>query len=262
MSLLDKKIIITGASTGLGAEIANKVAANQGIPILIARSENKLREIVKEIQVKWGIEAKYYVFDLNQIESIHSFVEKIIDEEKGIDILVNNAGFGIFENLVEANPEQIEKMFRVNVISLIYFTQACLPYMLKRNSGHIMNIASQAGKVGSPKSTIYASTKHAVLGFTNSLRMELSKTNIHITAINPGPIKTSFFDTADKSGEYVKNAGKYMLDSRDVADRIIRAMIRPKREVNIPGWMNIGTVFYQLFPTLFEKVLGPFIHKK
>lgn len=262
MSLLDKKIIITGASTGLGAEIANKVAENKGTPILIARSENKLSEIVTEIKAKWGIEAKYYVFDLDQMDSIHSFVETIINVEKNVDIVVNNAGFGIFENLIEADPEQIEKMFRVNVISLIYFTQACLPYMLTRNRGQIINIASQAGKVGSPKSTIYASTKHAVLGFTNSLRMELSKTNIQITAVNPGPIKTSFFDTADKSGEYVKNAGKYMLDSKAVADKIVKVMIRPKREVNIPGWMNIGSVFYQLFPTLFEKVLGPIIHKK
>ena len=134
--------------------------------------------------------------------------------------------------------------------------------MIERNTGHIINIASQAGKLATPKSSGYAATKHAVLGFTNSLRMELAKTNIFISAVNPGPIETNFFNTADKSGNYVKSVKKFMLKSDYVAEKIIQLMIHPKRELNLPRWMNLGSVLYNLFPSISEKLTGRLLDKK
>ena len=100
-------------------------------------------------------------------------------------------------------------------------------YMLKENKGHIINIASQAGKLATPKSSGYSASKHAVLGFTNSLRMELAKTDIYVTAVNPGPIQTNFFSIADQSGNYEKSA-----------EKTVNIIGKPKREVNLPKWMN------------------------
>ena len=108
-----------------------------------------------------------------------------------IDILVNNAGFGIFKTFEDASMDEVKDMFQVNVFGLVACTKAVLPYMVNKNEGHIINIASLAGKL-QPEISAYAATKHAVLGFTNSLRMELANTDIYVTAINPGPIDTNF----------------------------------------------------------------------
>lgn len=126
--------------------------------------------------------------------------------------------------------------------------------MKNRRSGHIINIASQAGKIATPKSSVYAATKHAVLGFTDSLRMEAEQHGIFVTAVNPGPIRTNFFHIADQSGEYVKNVERWMLSPEKVAKRVVSIMMTPTREVNMPRWMNIGSQLYRLFPSVVEKV--------
>lgn len=125
-----------------------------------------------------------------------------------------------------------------------------------------MNIASQAGKIATPKSSIYSATKHAVLGYTNSLRMELSDQRIFVTAVNPGPIETNFFTIADEKGTYVKNVKKFMLKPEYVAKKVVDAMLTPTREINLPRWMNTGSVVYALFPRLFERLGKRMFNKK
>src|SRR5690606_39052333 len=101
-----------------------------------------------------------------------------------------------------------------------------------------------------------------VLGFTNSLRMELAKTNVNVSSVNPGPIETAFFEIADKSGNYVKNVRKYMLKPDYVAEQIVKLMINPKRELNLPKWMNAGSVLYNLFPNIADKLTENLLNKK
>ena len=101
-------------------------------------------------------------------------------------------------------------------------------------SGHIINIASQAGKIATPKSSVYSATKHAVLGYTNSLRMELSDFQIKVTAVNPGPIGTDFFTIADESGTYAKSVQRYILKPEYVAKKVVDAMLTSTREINLP----------------------------
>ncbi|RTR35461.1 SDR family NAD(P)-dependent oxidoreductase [Robertmurraya yapensis] len=125
--------------------------------------------------------------------------------------------------------------------------------MKTQRSGHIVNVASQAGKIATPKSSVYSATKHAVLGYTNSLRMEVTDSNIFMTTVNPGPIATNFFEIADEKGTYVKNVQRIMLKPDYVAEKIVSAMLTKRREINLPRWMNVGSVFYALFPNLFER---------
>ncbi|MEH7643564.1 SDR family NAD(P)-dependent oxidoreductase, partial [Bacillus pumilus] len=158
--------------------------------------------------------------------------------------------------------EEMVSMFEVNVFGLIACTKKVIPEMKQRGYGHIINIASQAGKIATPKSAIYSASKHAVLGFSNSLRMELSDIGIHVTTVNPGPIATDFFTIADRSGEYVKNVEFMMLSADKVAGKVVSAMMTKKREINLPGWMNAGSKLYQLFPFLFEKVARKAMMKK
>lgn len=261
-TLNNKNIVITGASSGIGEKIALKVAERGARPILLARSKEKLTVICEEINLKTAANCTYYQLDVSDFEQVKVVFKQIIKDVGHIDILLNNAGFGIFDSFYEARFEDIERMFAVNVLGLIACTKEVLPAMIGQNRGHIINVASQAGKLATPKSSGYSATKHAVLGFTNSLRMELARTNILVSAVNPGPIETNFFTIADKSGSYVKNVKKFMLKSDYVANQIVNLMIEPKRELNLPGWMNAGSVLHNLFPSIFEKVSIKLLDKK
>ncbi|MEH7222874.1 SDR family oxidoreductase [Bacillus sp. JJ1566] len=252
--LKGKTVVITGASGGLGEKIAYLVAEQGASPILLARSYGQLEKIAQNIQEKYSIDCLFYKLDVGDTDNVKEVFNDILRNVKTVDVLVNNAGFGVFANVVDAKIEQMKAMFEVNVFGLIACTKMVLPTMIEQSSGHIINIASQAGKIATPKSSVYAASKHAVLGFTNSLRMELSTTNIHVTAVNPGPIRTRFFDIADESGTYAKNVNRFMLDPDVVASKIVNSMLTPKREINLPGWMNAGSMFYTLFPRLVEKV--------
>ncbi|WP_018766127.1 SDR family NAD(P)-dependent oxidoreductase [Bacillus sp. 105MF] len=260
--LQEKVIVITGASSGIGEQVAMQVAAQGAIPVLIARTEEKLRVLAGKIKATYNTPCYYYVLDVSEEAEIDTVFARILKDAGQIDILVNNAGFGIFKTFEEASMTEVKDMFQVNVFGLVACTKAVLPHMLERNSGQIINIASLAGKIATPKSSAYAASKHAVLGFTNSLRMELSNTNIHVTAINPGPIDTNFFDIADQSGTYVKNMGRYMLKPIYVAEQIVKVMQTKKREVNLPKWMSVGPKLFALFPGFFERIAGKSLSKK
>ena len=260
--LQNKVIVITGASSGIGEQVAMQVAAQGATPVLMARTEEKLQALVDKIKETYNTPCYYYVLDVSEEMEVQSVFSKVLQEVGRIDILVNNAGFGIFKTFEDASMGEVKDMFQVNVFGLVVCTKAVLPYMVNKNEGHIINIASLAGKIATPKSSAYAATKHAVLGFTNSLRMELANTDIYVTAINPGPIDTNFFEIADQSGTYVKNMGRYMLKPTYVAEQIVKSMHTKKREVNLPKWMGIGPKLYALFPGLFERVAGKSLSKK
>ncbi|NEU30803.1 SDR family oxidoreductase [bacterium LRH843] len=260
--LENKIIVISGASSGIGKLIAIKAANMGATVVLLARSTEKLHEVCDMIRDSTTANCIYYELDVSDFKQVTKVFNDLRKKVGPIDILVNNAGFGVFDSFVDARFEDIEEMFEVNVLGLMACTKEVLPSMLKRNSGHIINIASQAGKLATPKSSGYAATKHAVLGFTNSLRMELSQTNVYVSAVNPGPIETDFFKIADKSGNYVKNVKKYMLRPDNVAEQIVKLMIHPKRELNLPKWMNMGSVLHNLFPYISEKLIGNLLNKK
>ncbi|MEY8347679.1 SDR family oxidoreductase [Bacillus cereus] len=260
--LQEKVIVITGASSGIGEQVAMQVAAEGAIPVLIARTEEKLKRLTEKIKTTYNTHCYYYVLDVSKESEVETVFARILQDIGQIDILVNNAGFGIFKTFEEAAMTEVKEMFEVNVFGLVACTKAVLPHMLERNSGQIVNVASLAGKIATPKSSAYAASKHAVLGFTNSLRMELSNTNIYVTAINPGPIDTNFFDIADQSGTYVKNMGRYMLKPTYVAEQIVKVMQTKKREVNLPKWMSMGPKIFALFPGLFERIAGKSLSKK
>ncbi|MBC1434661.1 SDR family oxidoreductase [Listeria rocourtiae] len=248
--LKGKTVMITGASNGLGAEMARQVATQGAHTILTARRTEKLAELSTQIQADYGVISAYYKMDMTNFVEVEEVVQRIGDTK--IDVLVNCAGFGIFEEAVTTDFVTVERMFDTNVLGLMRLTQLVLPSMLARKSGHIINIASQAGKIATPKSSAYAATKFAVLGYSNALRMEVSPAGIHVTTVNPGPIATSFFDIADKSGDYLNNVGFLVLKPEKVAAKIVGIMGKPKREINLPFLMNIISRMYQVMPRVIE----------
>jgi hypothetical protein len=259
---VDGKIaLITGASSGIGATIAAKLAERGAVPILTARSLDKLREVQSRLPGGAGRHAvrQLDVTDAAQVEAV---VQSLSAEFGRIDILINNAGYGVFEPVVDASLTEYERMMDVNYMGTVRCTKAVLPQMLARGSGHIVNIASLAGKFGSAKSAGYSATKHAVLGFTSSLRQELFGTGVGLTAINPGPIDTPFFATADPSGQYVKSVARLMLKPDKVAADVVRAIERGTPEVVLPGYASIGVKLAQLFPRTFDRLAHKVLNKK
>ncbi|MBT2754823.1 SDR family oxidoreductase [Mesobacillus foraminis] len=252
--LIGKNIIITGASGGIGAEMARLCAKHCANLVLIARSVDKLESLQKELSGQYAARIFVRGLDVADSEGVRNVFGDILEQIGHVDILVNNAGFGVFRHAHEAGIDEIKSMFEVNVIGLMACTSMVLPGMRERRSGHIINIASQAGKIATPKSSIYSATKHAVLGYTNSLRMELDDYGIYVTSVNPGPIATNFFNIADEQGTYVKNVQRFMLQPDYVARQVVDRMMTRTREINLPRWMNAGSVIYALFPTMFERL--------
>ncbi|PFP27382.1 oxidoreductase [Bacillus sp. AFS073361] len=252
--LKGKNIVITGASGGIGAEIAKLCASSGANLVLLARSISKLEQLRMDLQQKHPVKVAVYQLDVSETAEVKKVFQRIFDTIGDIDILVNNAGFGVFREAHLATLDEIKGMFDVNVVGLMACTSMVLPKMRERRFGHIINIASQAGKIATPKSSVYSASKHAVLGYTNSLRMELADVNVLVTSVNPGPIATNFFNIADEKGTYVKNVQRFMLKPEYVAEKVIDSMLTKTREINLPRWMNMGSVVYVLFPRLFERI--------
>ncbi|SDQ52524.1 hypothetical protein SAMN05216231_1802 [Virgibacillus salinus] len=258
----NKKIIVTGASSGIGERMCWHIAKHGGTPIMLARSIEKLQNQQKLINQTFDISSYVYQVDLLNADELEKVIRQVLSEHTQIHGLINNAGAGVFDYVRDIQWLDVERMFQLNVFALMRGTKLLLPHFSQNQEGHFVNIASQAGKIATPKSSIYASTKHAVLGFTNALRLEISSKNIHVTAVNLGPVRTNFFTTADPSGNYQKSVERYMLDPDKVADNIVKHLFTKKREINLPWWMEMGSKFYQLFPRALEKSLRKQFNQK
>ena len=262
--LQGKTVVITGASAGIGRHMVRE-CAKQGAStlIIIARSEDKLERLKAEVLMQYDdIQVDIFSLDMGDIAALQETFEKIKWNYSTVDVLINNAGFGVFALFEEANFEDMKKMFDVNVLGMMAATRMLLPKMRQQGHGHIINVASIAGKLATPKSSVYSASKAAVLGFTNGLRMEVAPHGIRVTAVNPGPIKTNFFKTADPEGNYVKNVARWMLTPEDVAAKVVAAIGKRKREINLPFVMSAGAKLYQLFPRTVDKIAGRLINKK
>lgn len=258
----NKKIIVTGASSGIGERIVWHIAKNGGIPIMLARSIDTLEN--QQYLLTKNLKATSYVYkvDLQKETETDAVLALILREHDQIDGLINNAGAGIFDYIKNMNWDDVGLTFQLNVFAPMRLTKCMLQHFLTHREGHIINIASQAGKIATPKSAVYASSKHAVLGFTNALRLETANEGILVTSVNLGPVRTNFFETADPKGVYQKNVERYMLDPDDVAQKIVKHLFTEKREINLPGWMAFGSKLYQVFPGLMERLLKKQFNQK
>lgn len=250
--------MVTGASSGIGAEIVKLLALQGAVPVMMARNKQKMEELAAQIAGDKAV----YVVDVTSEEQVNQAVNDTIAKYGKIDVLINNAGYGIFNLCVDDNMKQVEEMMNVNYFGMVRCTKAVLPHMLANKSGQIVNIASMAGKIGSPKSSAYSATKHAVLGFTNCLRQELAGTGVYVSAVNPGPVDTPFFDQADPTGNYKQNIQWFILKPEQVARAVMRILRTKRAEKDIPFLAGFGTKLYQLFPRLLDPLFSRVVNKK
>lgn len=227
--------LVTGTSAGMGRAIAHALAA-RGVHLLLnARREDRLVKLKEELTEKYGIRVEPLVFDIRDLKKCEAVLKSKSELVSQVSILVNNAGVGRGSGGVhEASIADWEEMIDTNVRGLLYMTRHILPYMLERDSGHIVNIGSVAGRWTLPGSVVYAATKFAVRAISDGLRMDLIGRKIRVTNIEPGIVKTEF-NLARLGGEAKAEAfykGITPLQPEDIAEAVVWCLERPPH-VNI-----------------------------
>ncbi|MDQ0299018.1 short-subunit dehydrogenase [Salibacterium salarium] len=253
MARTPKNILITGASSGIGAELAKKAADNGDYPLLVARSVQKLKSLEKELR-RMGCVCSIFPVDVTDEQAVIEMIVEIEQHFGEIDVVINNAGVGTFDLVENLTSEDVKQMINVNITGVFNITKTILPYMKTRNDGHIINIGSQAGRLATPKSSIYAATKHALIGFSNALRLETSAFSIRVSIVNPGPVRTPFIRKADPSGNYEKAVENFFVDPAKLAKKIMGLVDKPRRELNLPWWMAAAARIHAVIPAVVEKL--------
>lgn len=188
-SLKGKVALVTGAGKGIGRATAIALA-HEGVNVgLLARTEQDLVEVAKEIEAL-GVKTAYATADVSSMEEVNAAVEKLKTSLGPVDILINNAGIGKFGKFLELEPEEWKKIIDINLIGVYYVTRAVLPQLIDKNGGDIINISSTAGQKGAPVTSAYSASKFGLLGLTESLALEVRKHNIRVTALTPSTVAT------------------------------------------------------------------------
>lgn len=232
------KALITGASSGIGRDIARSLARKSYNLVLVARDEQKLLEIANELKEKNKIEVEIIVMDLSVEENCKELHKCVSD----VDILINNAGFGDCGNFTKTELSKELQMIKTNIVAYHILTKLYLVDMKAKNSGKILNVASIAGFMPGPLMATYYSTKSYVVRLSESIREELKKekSNVHISILCPGPVKTNFNDVANVRF-HMREA-----DSENVANFAIKKLLKGKFYI-IPGWDVKLAIFFSHF---------------
>ncbi|MGO7089361.1 SDR family oxidoreductase [Rhizobium leguminosarum] len=241
MTNIDGKVaLVTGASSGIGAATALKLAEAGAKVGIAARRTDKLEDLKKEIVSKGG-EALVIEMDVVDPASVEAGVKKLVGAYGSIDILVNNAGLMPLSDVDQFKVDEWHRMVDVNVKGLLNTTAAVLPQMINQHSGHLFNMSSIAGRKVFKGLSVYCATKHAVSAFSDGLRMEVGqKHNIRVTCIQPGAVATELYDHITEPG-YIKqmdDLAKQMtfLQGADIADTIVFA-------AQAPAHVNVAELF-------------------
>ena len=228
--------LVTGASDGIGLELARIAAAHREDVVLVARRESTLRDLAKELEQQHGVRAHVVPADLGQPGAATEVAARVAALGVDVDHLVNNAGFGIYGRFVETALDIELQILQVNIVALTELTKRLVPGMVARGRGRILNIASTAAFLPGPLMAVYYASKAYVLSFSEAIANELAGTGVTVTALCPGPTASGFQKAAHLEGSKLV-AGMRLATSRDVAQVGFDAMVAGTRIV-VPGVRN------------------------
>lgn len=253
-------VLITGASSGIGRKVAIKSVKAGYRVILLARRVEQLKQVRLDCYKIRVNSARYFEMDLLDINQVDDVISQVL-ENYTVDILVNNAGIGLTKWVLDSSFEEMERVFKINVLGLMYIAKRLAASMVERKKGHIIQVASLAAKVASPKTAVYAASKAAVLAFSNAMRIELEPYNIYVTNVNTGPVDTEFFEKVDTSEEYLQAMKYVILTDDQVSEKIVKSFMKSKREVNLPFLLNLGSKIYPLMPRISDWLISSYFQK-
>lgn len=254
----DKIVWITGASSGIGEELAKQFNAAGAFVVLSARRAEKLEEVRSSLQ--FPDKSMVVPMDLEKPDEFEKLTKEVVDSCKRIDILINNGGLSQRGEAGETSLEIDRKIMEINFFGSIALTKAVLPVMRRQNSGHIVALSSIAGKFGFFLRSAYSASKHALQGFYESLLLEEAKNNIHVTIAFPGKINTNISVSAlnssgDSHGEMDHNQATGM--PADVcAKKLIRAIGKKKKSILIGNKEILAVYIKRYWPWLFWRIIS------
>jgi len=255
-----KVVLITGASSGIGRELAFQLAEKGCHVLLAARKGNVLQQIAADINSRGG-RADHFSVDLTDDTATDLFIKKLLVEYPAIDVLINNAGIGWYGHFEQLSWKENRGMIELNITSLVKLTRAVIPNMVKRRDGHIINISSIAGDLPVQGAVLYSSTKAFVNSFTKAISRELNGTGVFVSLIKPGPVATEFYNRAESNKGQRIPGERFAISAREAAHGIAKVLDHPKRVAYIPGYFFFIPWIDRLFGPVIQR-LGPILLKQ
>jgi uncharacterized protein len=229
--------LVTGASSGIGAAIARELASRDHAVVLVARREERLQSLAKDLASEWGVATEVIAADLAEVSGRDQLIQELRERGRKVEVLVNNAGFGHQADFATSPPERMVGMVRINVEAVVDLTGRLIPGMIERGRGSVINIASTSAFQPLPGSAVYAASKAFVLSFSEAIRTELRGTGVTVTAVCPGPVRTEFMEVAGSPGVEDRTPGIFWMAAEDIARQAVDGAEHDKRVV-VPGTLN------------------------
>jgi dihydroflavonol-4-reductase len=253
--------VITGASSGIGAATARRLASEGYSVVLTARREDRLNDLAEVIRAAGGT-ADVVTVDLAAPDGPQALHRRVTELHGGADVLINNAGFGWYGYLERMPQDMARSMIQLNTSALVQLTLLFLPLMKQRKSGHIVNISSVAGSIPSQGVAVYAASKSFVDSFTTALHRELGGSGVHVSALRPGPVSSEFFKTAAALPEGGNvPAERFGVGVDQVARAVSHLLKRPRRVAYVPWGLRVTPWVEAVFGWVFN-LLGPMLLRR
>jgi len=246
VELHDKWALVTGASSGIGVDIARELARRGMNLVLVARRQDRLDQTATELRREYGVQVETEACDLQQKGMATALLERVRTRNRAITVLVNNAGFGVYGDFLGQDPKQLAGMIQLNVVAVVEMTQAFGRQMAEQGGGRILQVASIAGLAPLPSYAVYAATKSFVLNFSEAVSLELHDRKVSVTVLLPGVTRTEFFQVSGQ--ETTTYSRIFGMSSSDVAKIGVKAMVAERGSV-IAGWRNwLSITLSSVFP--------------
>ena len=256
-SLHNKTVLITGASSGIGAATAKEFAKIGAEVLLVARNEEKLKIVCAEIIANGG-KAKYFPADISDFNVVQVVAETVLSEIGAPDIIVNNAGQGIWKFMDETDYKEVAEMMAVPYFASFYMTKAFLPEMLKRNSGHIVNMTSYAGFIAFSGATAYIAARTAMIGFHNALTADLYNTKIKTSLAYFAKVKSDYWQNNPGSEERLPTSQALIpvITPEKAAKAIVKGVQKNKRKIATPFMIFVMNGLIRYFPAITRLIIN------
>jgi uncharacterized protein len=246
----DRVAIVTGASSGIGAQLARDLAARGARVALVARREERLRALAAEL----GGEDRALALacDVADRAAVQAMVTRTVERWNRVDVLVNNAGVASHALFKDEPPETFVRLMETNYLGVVWAIRAVLPVMRARGAGWIVNVSSVAGKLGQPDESAYSASKFAVTGLSEALAYELAPLGIHVMTIYPALVRTEMF-TPDVLARMPERVKRTFIEPAELSAAVLHGLARGAHEVTAPRYVGIAYLVRLLFPRYFRR---------
>lgn len=254
-------VVITGGSSGIGKQLALDLLQGNNTVVVASNNLEKMELAIRDF-LKVSQNAHGYHVDVGDLNSIEKFAAKVLHDHGCPDVLVNNAGYATYQTFEETNIIEIGNLVNVNLLGAMRCAHFFLPKMIERRQGIIVNVASVAGKMIITPNSVYGASKHGMVAWSDALRMELSRFNIHVSVICPGRVKTDFFDHDTFKSRIARAETQLTVPVETVSREIISAIEWKKSMVYIPKYYGVLVWVLNAFGFIFGRIYNKILRSR